>query len=89
MFNPKKKLPKVGEEVLLIVKTVNGLDIHEGMLLKDGRWYLYKYDVWHREVIGWKPKPQIDDFHCRFLAFALGYAIGIAFVYAVALFMGG
>ena len=82
------KLPKVDEEVLVIIKTSTGEEIHEGHLYEDGRWYIYKYGFWNLEVIGWKRKPQVDDFHFRFLAFALGYAIGIAFVYAVALIMG-
>ncbi len=89
MYNPKKKLPRLDEDVLVAVKMIDGIHLHEGEVDGHGVWWIYKYGKCTGEVLGWKYKPVVNDFTWRFLAFSLGFAVGVVFVYLVALLMGG
>jgi hypothetical protein len=88
MYNPKKKLPRLDEDVLVAVKTINGIELHEGEVDGHGEWWIHKYGKCTGEVVGWMYKPVVNDFTWRFLSFSMGFAVATAYTLAILLLLG-
>jgi hypothetical protein len=91
MYDVKKKLPPVEEDVLLVIDLIDGEEVCEGFRTDDGHWHPYKYgrNGWGDwNVTHWMPMPKADSFMDRFLSFSLGYASGIGLVIAMMFLVG-
>lgn len=88
MYDAKNRLPKPGKDVLAVVDLGDSTEVCQAVRTHDNFWYIYKYgkNVWNDwKVLEWMPMPKEDGFGGRFVAFGLGYALGVVLAFATVL----